>query len=166
MNERHKMNIDKNSTIWHCVTIDKPELTPGVNLCRFLEEILAITARNAVTVVLSGVEGGGDPVQGVTRLGCVRMSKQELLKRLKFTNQLDWANFYFFVDVDEQMLRNICGNFSFAEAVSRSTLTVRVIDDSSVDIFTSENEFARNLATQYAPSHMQSALLSEMTFPC
>jgi hypothetical protein len=149
---------------WHRVTLNNPELTYGKRLSRFLADDLGDALRGT-SVLLYEVEGAGDPSRGVTQLGCMGMSLVELSERLKHTDQLDWATFCFMQDADEQALQELCRRASISEVVSKSALTVRVIDDSCLDVFTRDDQLRRRLNERYPSSRTESSPLDEMVFP-
>jgi hypothetical protein len=150
--------------IWHRISLDNPELTYGKRLSRFFTDDLGDACPGA-TVLLYEVEGGGDPLRGLTGLGCVKISMAELNGRLQYTDQLDWATFCFIQKPDEQTLQKLCGGISIAEAVSKSILTVRVIDDSYLDILTRDDQLRSRLTERYPSSRVESSPLDQMVFP-
>lgn len=152
------------NSIWHRVSINIPELTHGQELMVFLSEILPSEALGG-TVVVADVEGGGDPERGITQLNCTSMSVQELLKRLCFTLQIDWANLYFLTAPDPELERRICEGLSISDAISTSTVSVRVIDDSWLDVFTPDRNIAADLLKRHPLSRLESSMLSEMVYP-
>jgi hypothetical protein len=154
----------KADRIWHRIMMDNPELTRGPGLSDFLEDVLPVEEK-ARAVVVAGVEGGGDPLLGITQLGCVLMATGELQVRLRATSQIDWANFYFISNLDENLRRRICDDLSIIDAVTESNLSVRVIDDSSLEIFSPNYDLVAHVLARYPSAKIQSSLLIEMDFP-
>jgi hypothetical protein len=150
---------------WHFVRINDPKLTYGRTLGVFIDGIITFGVSEISSVVIASVEGGGDPQRGITPLGCVRLSKVEFLKRLTSTEQLDWADFYFFKDVTDETVRSICGGSSIVDAIAASVFAVRVIDDSSLDLFTTSIGLSLWLTDRYPDAETQFGPLATMPFP-
>jgi hypothetical protein len=162
--DKEEQDDTRMNSIWHRIAIDSPELTRGEKLKDFLLDNLPGKALGTA-VIVAGVEGGGDPELGITQLGCVMMTNKELQGRLGSTSQIDWANFYFLAIPDEGLKCRVCGGLSISDAISESSLSIRVIDDSSLEVFTPDHSLIADLKSRYPFAHVESSLLSEMDFP-
>lgn len=150
---------------WNQVVIGEPALAYGRNLGGLLEDLLRLTPE-AKLVVLASIDGAGDPERGIARLGCARITIESLLTRLHFTEQLDWANLYFFSEVSDETTRHICdGDLSIADAIARSWLTVRVVDDSELHVFTTSTEVVTTLTERFIKSRAIRAPLDRLDYP-
>ncbi len=157
------MNGDKLPENWYRIRIPDPELSYGLALAGFLTGILEMADLRDSTVLLEEVEGGGDPNRGLTGIIANRIGTQELLDRLVFTDQLDWATFCFYKETGASA--SFFGRRPRIDSISQSALAVRVIDDSFLDIFTQDASLAGKIAELGPRSEIISSLLSEMHFP-
>src|SRR5258708_2971812 len=98
------MQGEEMSVIWYRITVDDPKLSYGKPLSYFLGDALKNIALKVELVILYEVEGGGDPVFGITQLGGRAISVEELVERLQHTDQLDWATLCFIRNLDQQMV--------------------------------------------------------------
>lgn len=163
--ERYGMSHDSCGLEWHQVVIRKPELTNGNVLSVLLDKLLARSVPTANWAVVSGIEGAGDPTRGITRMGCAKIGKQDLLTRLRYSEQLDWANFFFFADIGDHAVNEICSELSIPDAIAVSLLSVRVVDDSEVHVFTTDARLRAHLTESYAESYSRTGPLSTLDYP-
>ena len=159
------VDLDNDFRVWNQTIIDAPELTGGAALAAFLYRLLRLGGRPARYVVLAGVDGAGDSVRGITHVGCTRLPVSDLLTRLRYTKQLDWANFYFFSRVDDKVVEAICAVFSVAEAIATTTISVRVIDDSEVHVFSPDNTLATQLEKLVGKCETRVGRLRALEYP-
>ena len=148
--------------VWRQFIIPAPRLCGGKSLARFIEQLVSEAAPELRDVVVASVEGAGDPVRGVTQLGCGKIPIPELLSRLSHSEQLDWGDFFFFEEVGDAVVSRICDDLSISEAVETSSLTIRIIDDSQIHIFARRHDIPRFLTGRFAVANERTGSAERM----
>jgi len=150
---------------WHQITVPQPALCYGRPLRDFLATVLTAALSEITTVVVNRVDGAGDSDRGLHRLDCARLATEEFFFRLGFTEQMDWGDFYFFRETDDAAVLRICGGCPVAEAIGVSALTIRIIDDAELNIFTTDADLVAHVRTLSPGSHAIAVQLSEIVYP-
>ena len=151
--------------VWTQIIIDAPELVAGDALSVFIDDVLMFDSPAAQYAVTNDVEGAGDPVRGLTQLRCAMLRRDELLARLRATVQLDWATIHFFASVTHEMFRSICDELSVAEAIALSLVTIGVVDDSEVHVFTRNSALADRLGDRHRIDRVRTGPLTDLEYP-
>ena len=152
------------ANIWHRIKFENPYLTHGAQLSDFLEKNLSDAIRGCM-VVVAAIEGSGDPVRGLTLLDCALITIAELHARLLATEQIDWGDFYFVKESGEALRQKLREKATIQNAISESHLALRVIDDSSIEVFTTDHNLISTLSALHLSAQIESASLAEMDYP-
>lgn len=159
------MQYYQRAETWWQVTIADPELSLGAALADLLAEVLQVAGLATSAVFLAEIEGAGDPERGITQLDADWVAAQELLERLRFTVQLDWATLCFHRERHESAGHCDGSQASIASCVSCSVMAVRVIDDSWVELFTRDAALAAAVSKMRSSATLTSSPLEDMSFP-
>lgn len=152
------------ANIWHRIKFENPCLTHGAQLSDFLEKNLSDAIRGCM-VVVAAIEGSGDPVTGLTRLDCAPITTAELHARLLATDQINWGDFYFVKESGEALQQKLREKATTQNAISESHLALRVIDDSSIEVFTTDRNLILTVLARHPSAQIESATLAEMDYP-
>lgn len=149
---------DNKNQIWYEVIVPDPSNLSGMFVASFL--CLVAQFLGIKNVVLDDLSGAN-----ITKLSEGYMSTivelNNIIELISKAVQFDWCNFLLFKDggyiPDEKQ--------SYAELISKTTATVRAVDDSDLYLYTQDESLVTELKSRYNTVTVNSGQLGTFVFP-
>ena len=145
--------------LWNLIVIEDSSALPGKSICNAINLITGIIEIRFI--VISDLQGAG-----IAKLKKFSEKAVELNTTLNFINevtQFDWCNFFLFSNRPKNINEILSGDY--ANSISKTTTTVRAVDDTYIYVYTPYNEIVEIFNKNYCLESVKSGLLQDLDFP-
>lgn len=147
---------------WYLITIDDPELLPGMSFIRLLQLLLTVIPFKFV--ILNDIEGSGEHglVYSLKQRQDEPILLSDLIPLLNGVIQLDWADFFLFKEYPSHWNNP---DFYYPFLIDQSDTTVRAIDDQYIYIYTPHESIVNAIKAHYEIESLTLDALEKLSFP-
>lgn len=149
---------------WYLITIDDPEFLSGKSINNLLKFLLK--QMEFKFVVFNNVDGSGKDwlISYMKKIENTILNVSEFFQILDDINQLDWCDFFLFIDYPNDWIKNEKKGYS--QLIQKTDCTLRLIDNQYFYIYTNSDLIVSELKMNYKIESEKYDFLDCLDYPC